>query len=234
MTTARDLIKSMYRKISVLGQGVELTAEEANDGLSCINDMLASWSTDGALIYTETKETFNLTGAQSYTIGSGADFDTVVPVDIKAAYVSYSGTDYPLQIIGRRDYARISDKDLQGTASKLYFDSNFPTANIYLWPVGNADTITLFTEKPLTEFTDLDTVYAMPPEYRRAIIHNGAVEGAPEFDTEASMTVKNIATKSLNNVKSQNRKNNTSKIAVDSAFMMNNRGSYDINSGGYL
>lgn len=230
MTTARDIINAAYRKINVLGQGSTLTSEEANDALTEMNDMIAMWSTQGALIYTETKETFTLTGALSYTIGTGGDFSTDIPVDIMAAHVTYADNDYPLQIIDSREYSSITDKDQSGTPRQLYFDSNYPLANIYLWPVNySGTTLTLFSQKPLTEFASLTTDVSMPPEYRTALVHNLAVRMAPEYEREASMTVKGIAKKSLDLIKAQNKKNNKNTVKVDSAYLR--RGVYDIRRG---
>ena len=230
MTTARDLVQKAHKKISVLGQGSTLTSEEINDGFDEMNAMIAQWSTDGALIFTETKETFSLSGATSYTIGSGQTFDTTLPRDIKAAYVSENGFDTPLDLIDNVEYASISDKDQTGTPEKIYFDGNYPTGNIYIWPVGYSyTTLTMFTEKPLTSFSSLTTTFEMPLEYETAIIYNLAVRLAPDYEKEASQTVKTIAKDSLAAVSRQNKKNNNNKVAVDSAFL--GSGTYDINTG---
>ncbi len=233
MTTARDIIKSIHRKIGILGQGSTLNASEFSDTLEAINDMLAVWSVDGALIYTETRETFTLTGSMSYTIGAGADFDTTLPNDITSAFVTENGYDTPLSIVDVRDYDTLADKDQTGTPQRLYFDGNYPTAKIYLWPVNiTAATITLTTQKPLTGFASLDTVYALPPEYKRAIIYNGALEVAPEHDEEPSNQVKITAKSTLNLIKSQNQKNNKGALRTDASFMHGGR--YDIRKGRYV
>ena len=80
MVTARKIINSAFRKIHVLGVGSTLSAEEANDALDTLNAMLASWSAEGDLIFTETVEEFPCTEAETYTMGVGGDFDTVAPV----------------------------------------------------------------------------------------------------------------------------------------------------------
>lgn len=232
MTTARDLIKSALKKINELGIGQDLTAEDANDGLTELNSMIASWSTQNALIYTETKETFSLTGAESYTIGSGQDFDTTAPREILSAYVTYGGIDYPVQIVSEREYAYISDKDLTGIPEKLYFDSNYPIANAYIWPVNNGSmTLTLISLKPLTTLSSLNTDFTMPPEYEAAIIYNLAVRRAPDYEKEASLTVKAIAKSSLAWIKAQNQKNNKGPVKIDISYL--SRGRYDIKSNTY-
>lgn len=231
MTTARDNIKDALKKIHVLGVGDTLGGEDASDGFRELNRMLSSWSTEDALIYAETKETFTLTGVESYTIGTGQTFNTTVPRDIKAAYVTYAGLDHYLQIIDAKEYASICDKDLTDIPSQLYFDSNYPTARIYMWPVGYSGmTLTLISEKPLTSFASLDDDFDMPPEYEDAIVYNLAVRRAPDYEREASTEVKRIASNSLKLIKKQNRKNDKGVVATDYPMR---RGDFDINSGRY-
>lgn len=216
MTTARDIIKSALRKISVIGAGQTLDSTEANDALNNLNAMLAVWSIKGNMIYTESRETFTLTTAGSYTIGSGADFDTVRPIRIVTAYVTSNGTDYPLTIINETQYAKISDKTQTGTPSYIFYDGNYPEATIKLWPVpSNVQSITIYSEKPLSEFASLDTVYSMPPEYRQALENNLAVHIAPEYEKEASQTIKSIAMETLSLIRSQNTKNNPPRSTID-------------------
>lgn len=234
MTTARDIIKSSLRKLQVLGVGAPLSSEDASDCLKAINAMIASWSIDGPLIYTESKDTFNLTtGTLSYSIGSGADWDTTRPNKIKNAYVTHSGTDYPIKIESQDGYAEIADKDLQGIPEYFYYDGNYPTGRVYVWPVANSTmTATLFTEKSLTGFATLDTVYALPPEYERAIIFNTAVEVAPEYERQPSIDVKRIAKQSLDLIKAQNKFNDKPTVRAGSEWL--GSGYYDINSGRYI
>ena len=44
---ARDLITRAMRKINVVARGEVATAEEAEDGLITLNELLHSWETDG-------------------------------------------------------------------------------------------------------------------------------------------------------------------------------------------
>jgi hypothetical protein len=44
---ARDLITRSMRRINVLARGEVATAEEAEDGLVTLNELLHSWETDG-------------------------------------------------------------------------------------------------------------------------------------------------------------------------------------------
>lgn len=221
MTTARDIIKSALRKIAVLGTGASLDSNEAEDARRLLNSMLSSWSVEGNLVYVETKETFNLTTARIYTIGSGADFDTVRPINIKSAYVSQGGTDYPITSYNNAQYSHLSNKDTtSGIPDVYYYDGDFPTAKVYLYPAPNSvATITLNSIKPLMSFPDLTTDFALPEEYLLAIEYNLAVLIAPEYEREASPTVKQTANLSKETVGAQASKYNYAKSITDAPLM---------------
>ena len=96
MSTVRDLIYDALKKIHVVGIGQTLTAEQEQSAFRSLNDLLASWSVEGGLVFTQTQETFPLVnGQQVYTIGVGQDFDTTRPFDIISLYTTIGVTDYP-------------------------------------------------------------------------------------------------------------------------------------------
>ena len=71
--TAQELIKAAMRLINATADGETPTASEMADGLEALKIMLRSWSSDNLMIYFIEQETLTLTGASSYTIGSGGD-----------------------------------------------------------------------------------------------------------------------------------------------------------------
>lgn len=216
MATAQDLIERALRRINALGSGSILPSNEAQDGLEALNAMLASWSVEGAYVFTESKETFNLTGAASYTIGSGGDFNTTRPMYFTAAYVSSGNTDYPLRQITNREYANIAQKQIATITNSYYYDAGFPLGTIYLYPVpSGVTTITLYSFKPLTGFSGLTTTFSMPPEYEAAIVNNLAVWLAPEYEKEASRTVMMLAHETKQAVLTQNQRNERYVLTSD-------------------
>lgn len=220
MTTALDLIKSSLRKIHVLGTGATLPNEEAADALSALNNMLASWSVEGDLVFTETIETFNLTNGQyEYTIGTGGDFNTVRPIKIVSAYVTQDSTDYPLKPMDWKQYSELSDKDLESIPDRFYYNADYPLGKIRLFPAPTGVTsITVYSEKPLSSLPTLTTVISLPSEYEAAIIYNLAIWLAPEYEREASMDVRDIAQETKAVVMAQNNRNerNLSRVNVPS------------------
>lgn len=210
MTTARDIITSALRKIQILGTGVSLEANEADEAFNTLNNMLSSFSAEGALTFQEIQETFSLNPAKAdFTIGIGQDFDTIPPLFITAAFVRQGDTDYPVTPYDEREYSRISQKNISGSVPRIYYyNANFPIANISFYPVpSGSDTFHMYSRKPLTSFVSLDTEFAMPAQYLSMLIHNLAVWIAPEYEREASRTITQIAMKTKKTVMVQNERN---------------------------
>lgn len=88
MTTALGIIKSAMRKVGVLTKTENPSADEAQDGLEMLNDLLSSFSNDSMVIYARYSEDFTLSGGTgSYTIGTGGAFNTARPVKIISAFI---------------------------------------------------------------------------------------------------------------------------------------------------
>lgn len=222
MSTIRDVVTRSLKLIEEVGAGQEVTGEQATDGLASLITMVDGWSIQNKLVFTETRENFSLTvNDPDYTIGSGGDFNTTVPIEIEAAFVrDASGNDTPLEIIGAEEYANIPNKSQSGIPAKMYFDGNYPLATILIWPVPNqASSIYIYSKKPLSNFSSLDDVLSVPSGYERAFIYNLAIEIAPEYGKTPSPVVIKIAGESKKALESANSTNDTVILSVDSALM---------------
>lgn len=198
MTTARTIIKKALQKIGALIKNEEPSADEANDGLSSLNAMIASWSNDSLNIYVRGWETFPLSSSASYTIGPSGVFNTTRPTSIVSSYLRSATIDYPMSIVDDEAYNTIPYKSLQGIPAFLNYDNGYPLGIIRLYPVPSASySLFILTEKPLTEFTTLDTVLSMPPGTERALIYNLGIDLAPEYSQEISPQHERIAGESL-------------------------------------
>jgi len=217
MTTARDIIKSALRKIQVLGTGTSLSNEEAQDALSALNTMLASFSVEGGTVFYVESETFSLvSGKDSYTIGEGGDFDTTRPYSIQSAFTSMGGIDYPLTSYDSNQYAGITQKQNLGIPEIFYYDNNFPVAKMFLYSVPTGvSTITINSRKHLNEFSTLDSVYAMPPEYLAMLEFNLATWMAAEYEREPLPSVQRIANRTYNAVIAQNKRSDNNISSID-------------------
>lgn len=202
MTTARTIVKKAMQKIGVLVKSETPDDDEANDAFDALNGLLESWSNYSANITSRVTETFSLTSAASYTIGTGQTFNTIRPLQIMNAYITSGGVDYPLEIVNRENYNNISQKATAGQPYVLTYDNAYPYGIITLYPTPDASyTLTLLSEKPITTFATLDTALNLPAGWERALIYNLALEIAPEYAQEPSASVVNIANKSLGAIK---------------------------------
>jgi len=198
MTTARDIITRSLQKIGAIVKNEVPAADEANDGLNSLNALISSWSNDSLNIYARTWETFSLTGASSYTIGTGGNFNTARPTNIVAAYLRSGTIDYPIDIIDDAAYVSISYKNLQGIPEFLNYDNGYPLGRIRLYPLDNAGySLFLLTEKAVSQFATLDTDMSLPDGWERALIYNLALELAPEYSQKPDAYIVKIANDSL-------------------------------------
>lgn len=204
MVTARTIITKALQKNGALVKNEAPSGDEAADGLDSLNAMIGSWGNDSLNIYARAWETFTLSGGVgSYTIGSGGAFNTVRPTNILASYVRIGSTDYTVGIIDDETYSTISSKTLVTSIPQfLNYDNAYPLGTIRLYPVpSTAYSLFLLSEKPLTEFSSLDTTLSMPPGTERALIYNLAIELAPEYSQPISQELLKIANDSLGSIR---------------------------------
>lgn len=194
--TVRDLLKKSMLLIGAISTGENLSADEAADGLSSLNDLLDSWSTDGLLIYKTDREEFSLVAGQaSYTIGPSGNFNTTNPITIEEARLlvtdSTPNFELPLKIYNTQEYADIKQKTQQSTYPEaIYFQKSAPLSTIYFYFVPSAaNKLALYSKKALTNFTSVNDTISLPPGYTRALRYALAMELAVEYGKQPSEIV---------------------------------------------
>ncbi len=200
MTTALDIITSAAKLIGVLFKSETLASDEANDALTALNDMLGGWSNDNLITFAYVLENFPLTGAASYTIGSGGAFNTVRPVTIVDAVVRVGTIDYPLELISPEQYqTEIAYKSITSYVPKyITYDNAYPLATIKMYPVpSGGSTLYLQSNKPLTEFATLSATVDLPKGWNEALKYNLALRLAPEYGLKIDPIIAEHARKSL-------------------------------------
>jgi len=204
--TAQELLTSSLRLIGASAQGETPPADEMQEPLSALNTMVDSWSSGSLTVPVLTTESFVLVaGTSQYTIGSGATWDTVRPLEIKNAYIRSSGLDYSVKVLTRERFNSIVQKSIQGRPEFIWYDNQHPigTVNLYFTPNG-ADTIFIDTWKPLLAIANLTTEITLPEGYDEALKYNLAIRLAPEYGVTVSPDVREVARKSLRTIKSFN------------------------------
>lgn len=169
MTTVADILDLALKDAGVIGAGQTASAEDTNDAFATLKQMIAQWQIDGLMIYATAQVSFNLTGAQSYSIGSGGTINTTRPKEIIAAFWRDGSTDTPLGVLpSTEDYQRISDKSATGTPECVFYSPSNPLGTLYVYPVGSSGAIHLTVLQPLTAYASTADDLGLPGEYELA------------------------------------------------------------------
>lgn len=207
MATALDLIKGSLRLIGSLATGETPSSADSSDALVTLNQLLDSWSNDGLIVYSRTREVFPLIASQSsFTIGTGGDFDTTRPINISEAGLIENDAEFPLEIITQQEYSQIVLKSTESNIPRrLYYEPEFPLGRIYLWPIpSSGNSIALYSMKPLASIASLATTISLPPGYERMIKYNLALELSPEYGKPIDGIIAQIASDSKNEIQRTN------------------------------
>lgn len=211
--TGRDLVSASLRLIGAIASGDSMAAQEATDGLSALNRMLASWSTESLLVNAKVREVFPLVpGQQAYTMGVTGNFNTSRPLKIEAALIQVTGSSQPpelaLQVLNMEQFASIVVKGVTSSIpTYLYCEGTNPLETLNLWPIPSTlQSIVLYSWKPLSTFPDINTDVVFPPGYDEALIYNLAIRLAPEYGKSTPGEVMQIATDAKAAIKRMNTK----------------------------
>ena len=207
-TTALELITRSMRLAKILTSGETLTAEEGQDALATLNDLLENWSTEPLSLWSTTNFAGSTVGGQAtYTIGPGGNFNTTRPSEILGAYVTVNGVDFPVTPVGQLEYNAISLKtQQQPIAQKLLYVNDFPLGLVTLWPVpSQAVTLTMTFDRLLTQIPTLATAINYPPGAAKALRYALAVELASEYGAPVDPVLLSIASDAKADYKRSNK-----------------------------
>jgi len=216
MTTARSIIEQAARKIHVLGRGIALSAEEASDALTTLNNFLGTFSAESGTIFNNQRETFTMTGATSYTIGSGGTLNTTRPIVINTMFIRVGSTDYPVAPMNADEYAAIPFKGIFGVPERCYYENNSPLGTLFfdLVPVAGY-VLNLWSLKPLTQFADLTTDYDLPDGVENMLVWNLAIRIASDYEKEPTPFQILQAKQTKSAIEVFCRRNNYPKSTID-------------------
>lgn len=221
-TSAYELIRGAMRLIGAIAVGETPTAEEANDGLDRLNDLLENWSTQPQAVYTSQNDSVTaLAGVSSYTVGTGGAWNVPRPVNIVGAYCTYNGVDFPVAIVGKEEYDAISLKtQSQPIVERMLYIEDWPLGKAILWPVPQVDiAISINADRVLTAISGLTDAITLPPGYVLALKYHLALALAPEFGLDPPAQVVADATRFLADIKRANSKPRVSRF--DAALQPN-------------
>lgn len=239
MTTAQDIIQDALESMGVYAPGETITDSDAERALTVLNDMLDSWSNESLTCFATLEQSVALTVNKAvYTLGSGGDV-SVRPIRIiegvGAAYVQDSNNNnYPVDVVPRDKWNLIGNRGSTVTSNvpdMIFFDSQFPLANLNVFPTPNTGGYTLFWDSylALSEFATLTTAVSLPPGYLIALKRNLAVEAWPYFKDDKS-TPSPILLESASKAKGNVRRSNirTVEAVMDPELVSRAAGTFNI------
>lgn len=210
MTTINDVVREGYRALNVVGETASLKPGQLANGISLLNRLIDGWNVEKLLPVTNQFETFSLVvSQQSYTIGSGGNFNTTRPLEILKATIDVSNSTYPMEPYTAWDWMDIFNKTNESNIPRIYYyEPAYPLGKIYLHYVPSAtNTINLLSKKQLGQYVIDDTI-SLAPGYERMFIYNLAQELLLTYPSESlgPMIIK-IASDSIEDVRRGNTKN---------------------------
>jgi hypothetical protein len=180
-TTANTIVNDAWALNGVPNPGTTRLLQ----GLRLLNDMISGWVVEQLTVPFLTVETFStIVGQGTMTIGqSGSpDISTVRPIDIAdSMYISDgSGTDFRVFKMSKFQYNDITTKGADARPEKFAYEPEYPNGKIYFDKEPEAvETATIDAIKQITEFASLSTAFNLPPEYKKILKYNLALDIAP-------------------------------------------------------
>lgn len=213
VTTWSDLILLSLKSAGIVGVGQNAMAEDMNDACQILNDMIAQWQRRRYLVYHLVEAVYTATGAQSYTVGPGGNFNIAErPSIINAAFARQvinanpNQIDYPLAMLPSREtYSQISMKSLQSFPQWAFYDASYPTAALFTYPVITGQfEIHIIYPALLQTAVNLADPITVPPEYREALRYNLAARLCVGYGLAVPPGVVSLAKSALNTMRTAN------------------------------
>ena len=211
--TVSQIINLALKDAGIIGVGQVPNAEDTNDSFTRLNWMIDQWAQKRYLVWHLNDLSFVSTGAQSYTVGPGGNYnisprpDRIEDAFLRQINITPLSIDYPLELIESREtYDRIALKTLKSFPTWLFYDSAWPTGSIFPWPVPQANIyeVHIVVKETLAEFTNTAQVISLPLAYFEALHLNLAVRLRDAYDLPVKPALVGLAKVALNTIRASN------------------------------
>lgn len=189
--TGQNLINRTFETLGIIDPQASPSVSDSTTALNELNQMWSAWGVDEGLIYAQRSFTGAIvSGTGSYTIGTGATFNTQLPQKIYKAFFTTdsNGNRNEVEIVNADRYYMHNDLTASAKTPEIMFPDWTLNASgygtIYLWPVptGFAGSANLNLDMAVA-FIDwaLATAYFLPDGYIDAISYALAFRLIPKF-----------------------------------------------------
>lgn len=244
--TAQSLITSAMQEIGAISPGEQPSIEDSAWILQKLQRLIDRYNARQPMIYANTFTQFTLpVNLQPVTIGPGIDANFQVnqrPVDIETIGVIINTTT-PAQVeiwVNKRDkdwWAQQRVKNLTSTLpTDFYYEPDWQSAaglgNIFFWPIPTTtNNVLLQMRTVLTQITNYNQSFSLPPGYWDAIIYPLAVSLCPSFERQATPELIALAKDSLKTIEANNVKSPRGRTADAGMPGTEMRGDFNYYSG---
>lgn len=185
-TVVSDLLIDALTTSGVEGLDESVEPVTLNKAFRIANRMISQWQHERYMVYRLDEMGFVSTGAQTYTVGAGQNFNiNPRPDRLEYAFLRQlsnngmpapnAGTqpfDWPLEVIdAHEDYAAIRLKTLGTFSTAVFYDPGYPIGWLKPWPVPQASLyeIHILFKQVMAQFPTLQSQVIFPPEYGAAL-----------------------------------------------------------------
>lgn len=204
--TAQNLINRALLELGVIQAGQSPTDEESNDGLLALQHLIDAFSAQGTTVFETAKTDVTLTGASSYTIGTGS----ARPVRLEGAWLTMTnGVGVGVEVLGAAEFGRVPNRGATDAWVKAcYYEAGTSGGRLYVAPIAPGGTLTVIGWQPLATVANLSATLDLPYGYIRAIVLNLALDLAPQYGkpiTEGMVALAASAKNALGEINAANR-----------------------------
>lgn len=187
MPTAQEIIVGSLVDIGELGQGEDASAEDLSYGLTRLNGIINTWSTERLSLFTVKRGQVTLVAAQQdYTLGPSGTFTAFGrPVLVQTASIIVVATvRFQMNMLTAKQWALIPEKGVTGVLpTDIYFDGEYPNMGFHVAPIpSGTPAMEFYYWAPLTEFATLGESLAMPPGYLDALKYTLMLHLSPAYN----------------------------------------------------
>lgn len=205
-----ELLSSAMRRAGAIASGEVPTADELNDSLLVLNDILENLSTERLSVWAASDLTYTtVPGQAQYTMGPGGNFNAPRPLAILDGYCVVGGVSFPVRTIDQVKYNLIANKTQPGTIlERMLYVPEHPLGVLTLWPVPDAAVpLTITAASPLElQNVTLASALTGPPGFAKMIRANLALELCGEFQIPPDKVLVALASDSKADYKRTNIK----------------------------
>lgn len=171
LNTPSRVIRLAMQDAGKLRKGGDPSSDDYAEHMGRLNDMVNVWQTQGLKLWLNTDFSVTLiSGTSQYNLGA---FGTKPTRVIQAYYQDSNGVRWPLTVMSRDEYTRLSQLTQTGQLNSYFVDKQQNTLNVFFWLTPDAQAATgtahLIRQEQVTQAVALNDSMNFPIEWFMAL-----------------------------------------------------------------